>query len=314
MARARNIKPGFCTNEDLAECSFEARLCFAMLPMIADREGRLEDRPKRIKGELFRFDSLDVEPLLAELEQHGFIVRYEVNGLDLIQIIAFAKHQNPHHREPESTLPPPPSLRLDMDGKYSKPEASVPCNDCKASGKPEADSGCDPSKASDQPKARHGFDPPTSDLPRGSSRVDSGALIPDSGTMIPEKEKEPPIGGKKKKPAKRCPPDFELTADLRAWAADAVPGVDVQGETEAFRDHEFRAGHTDWQGTWRNWMRRAAKDSRTGARRAPATTGETSFQKNQRDKIAQFAPGIAARAPTAREPEEAIDVAARFVG
>ena len=95
MARARNIKPGFFNNEDLAECSLAARLCFAGLWTLADREGRLEDRPKRIKGELFRFDSLDVEPLLKELAHRGFILRYEVDGRGLIQVVAFHKHQNP---------------------------------------------------------------------------------------------------------------------------------------------------------------------------------------------------------------------------
>jgi hypothetical protein len=172
MSRARNIKPGFCTNEDLAECSVWARLCFALIPMLADREGRLEDRPKRIKGELFRFDNVDVEPLLVELEQHGFIARYAVNGQGLIQILGFRKHQNPHHREPESSLPCHPSLRLDGDGKYQKPGALVPCKDGEAQGKAET-------LASE------------SDLASGSSRVDSG--FSDSGFRIPDSK---PPGGK----------------------------------------------------------------------------------------------------------------------
>lgn len=186
MARSRNIKPGFCTNEDLAECSFEARLCFATLPMLADREGRLEDRPKRIKGELFRFDALDVEPLLVELERQGFILRYEVNGVGIIQILAFGKHQNPHHREPESTLPPHPSLRLDADGKYVKPEAEARFEEGKASGKPRAHGGSDPPKASVKPEASPRLDPLKDDLASGSSRADSGFLIPDTGSRSPD--------------------------------------------------------------------------------------------------------------------------------
>jgi len=50
MARSRNIKPGFFRNEMLAECSPLARLLFAGLWCLADRFGRLEDRPKRICG------------------------------------------------------------------------------------------------------------------------------------------------------------------------------------------------------------------------------------------------------------------------
>ncbi|MCX8018393.1 MAG: hypothetical protein N2690_10910, partial [Rhodocyclaceae bacterium] len=59
--RARNIKPGFYKNEDLAECSVWARLIFPGLWMMADRDGRLEDRPKRIKAELLPFDAVDVD-------------------------------------------------------------------------------------------------------------------------------------------------------------------------------------------------------------------------------------------------------------
>ena len=109
MARARNIKPGFFKNEDLAECSPWARLCFAGLWTLADREGRLEDRPKRIKGELFAFDTVDVDPLLGELEKYGFIMRYEAEGIRVIQILKFDLHQHPHHKEPSSDLPSPKS-------------------------------------------------------------------------------------------------------------------------------------------------------------------------------------------------------------
>ncbi len=107
MARARNIKPGFYKNEDLAECSVWARLIFPGLWMLADREGRLEDRPKRIKGELLPFDSQEVEPLLRELAARSFILRYEINGVRYIQISKFADHQTPHYTEKASVIPGP---------------------------------------------------------------------------------------------------------------------------------------------------------------------------------------------------------------
>lgn len=123
MARVRNLKPGFFSNENLAECTPWARLCFAGLWTIADREGRLEDRPKRIKGQLFPMDAIEVEPLLGELVQHGFIIRYAVNGTGFIQVIEFSKHQNPHHREPSSVIPSPKSLGLSTHHNNVKPEA-----------------------------------------------------------------------------------------------------------------------------------------------------------------------------------------------
>lgn len=78
--RARNIKPGFYTNEQLAECSMAARLLFPGLWMIADREGRLEYRPKRIKAEVFPYDDVDVSALVGELAREGLVVEYEVGG------------------------------------------------------------------------------------------------------------------------------------------------------------------------------------------------------------------------------------------
>ena len=141
MARARNIKPGFFKNEDLAECSAWARLCFAGLWTLADREGRLEDRPKRIKGELFAFDSVEVEPLLAELQRHGFILRYEAEARGYIQIAAFHKHQNPHFKEPASIIPSPENPGLTPTSISAEPKALPPLNERKTLGKTEASPG-----------------------------------------------------------------------------------------------------------------------------------------------------------------------------
>ena len=105
MARARLLKPGFFTNDELVELPFEARLLFAGLWTIADRRGRLEDRPKRIKIELFPADDVDVEVMLQALNSRGFIHRYVVAGQMLIHVRSFPKHQTPHGREPESRLP-----------------------------------------------------------------------------------------------------------------------------------------------------------------------------------------------------------------
>lgn len=107
MARARNIKPGFFANEDLVELPFSTRLLFIGLWTLADREGRLEDRPKRIKMALFPADNLDVEEALSALADTGFLVRYEHDGERYIQVTSFAKHQNPHRDEKASTIPAP---------------------------------------------------------------------------------------------------------------------------------------------------------------------------------------------------------------
>lgn len=118
MARARNIKPGFFTNEELVELPFETRLLFIGLWTIADRAGRLEDRPKKIRMTLFPADNVDVEEMLSGLESSGFIVRYEIEYNKYIQILNFEKHQNPHKNEAESSIPAP--------YKYSTSTAQVP--------------------------------------------------------------------------------------------------------------------------------------------------------------------------------------------
>lgn len=119
MSRARLIKPGFYKNEQLAECSILARFIFPGLWMLADRRGRLEDRPKRIKAEVLPYDDGDVNALLDELARHGLLARYEVGQLRLIQILGFEKHQRCHVREPESTYP-------DRDGAMPSTEKAMP--------------------------------------------------------------------------------------------------------------------------------------------------------------------------------------------
>ena len=106
MPRARNIKPAIMDNEELAELSPLHRLLFIYLWMLADRKGRLEDRPKRIAAQALAYDRLaDVDTMLDELAAAGFIARYVGEGIACIQVRSFAKHQTPHVREAASTLP-----------------------------------------------------------------------------------------------------------------------------------------------------------------------------------------------------------------
>jgi hypothetical protein len=107
MARSRNIKPGFFQNEDLAECHPLARILFSGLWCEADRAGRLEDRPKRIKASVLPYDDCDPDELLEQLRVRGFILRYEIGGKRYIQIVEFSKHQAPHIKEAASTIPAP---------------------------------------------------------------------------------------------------------------------------------------------------------------------------------------------------------------
>lgn len=105
-------------NDELAEIEPLGRLLFAGLWCIADREGRLEDRPRRIKAEVLPYDNCDVDELLDQLAGRGFIVRYEVDGEGYIQVVNFIKHQNPHYKEVPSEIPAPEGH---TDSEYKSP-------------------------------------------------------------------------------------------------------------------------------------------------------------------------------------------------
>lgn len=114
MARARNIKPSFFTNEILGQLDPIIGMTFVGLWCLADRDGRMEDRPLRIKAELFPYrESLDVNGYLTVLQRNGFIDRYQVDGKGYIEIINFVKHQNPHHTEKSKGYPCKPAPLLD---------------------------------------------------------------------------------------------------------------------------------------------------------------------------------------------------------
>lgn len=107
MARKREIHPGFFKNEDMSELEPLCRLLYLGLLTLADKEGRLEDRPKKLKAEILPYDNCDGETCLSELAAKGFIIRYEVDGKTYLQINNWDKYQNPHPKETASIIPAP---------------------------------------------------------------------------------------------------------------------------------------------------------------------------------------------------------------
>ena len=128
MARARNIKPSFFTNELLGTEDPMVSLTFAGLWCLADKEGILEDRPLRIKAELFPYrENLDVNGYLTVLQRLGFIHRYVVNGVGYLQVINFEKHQCPHHTEKSKKYPKYHDVKdLTVKSPLSTGEKQVP--------------------------------------------------------------------------------------------------------------------------------------------------------------------------------------------
>lgn len=111
MARIRSIKPEFFRHVELYEAEkasgLPLRIAFAGLWTVADREGRFKWRPRVLALDVLPFDEIDFADVLDALAEHGFIVKYEVDGEAFGLIPSFATHQHVNQREPASSIPPP---------------------------------------------------------------------------------------------------------------------------------------------------------------------------------------------------------------
>ena len=222
MSRSRNIKPGFFENERLAECQPLARLLFAGLWCEADREGRLEDRPKRIKAKCLPYDETECDDLLNELTSHGFITRYVVTGNAYIAVNEFAKHQNPHQREVPSVIPGPPDAKHNLGSAEAQPRLD-PAENC-----------------------------------TGSARLIPDSPIPHPDSPIQARADARPT----KSRGSRLPADWMPDAESVERAKADRPDVSIPTELAKFRDHWKAAPGAkgvklDWNATFRNWIRSA---------------------------------------------------------
>lgn len=284
MARSRNLKPSFFTNDKLAEVMPLGRLLFAGLWTLADREGRLEDRPKRIKAEILPYDD-DANPddLLRSLHEHGFILRYEDAGVRFIQVLAFSKHQDPHYKEKASVIPAPPGYANSPVTPGGVPDAvrqSVfdrdgrACKECGAVDDlsidhivPRSKGGthdevnlqtlcrrCNSAKNNRQAKAN---DEPIIGQPSANDPPDRSPLIPDSGFLTPD--------SRRAAPRKLDAP----TEDHERIASEQ--GVSCLVEFQKYRDWISANGRRqrDESAGFRNWLRKAGDFK---ARDAPKVT------------------------------------------
>lgn len=131
--RSRNIKPGFFKNEDLVSLPFEYRILYQGLWCLADREGKLEDRPFQIKMDVFPADNVDINAGLDKLHGLKLILRYEIAGKKYIKIPTFKEHQNPHPKEKCRHIPnpindKPSNLNTSQEIKQTDPAESLLLN------------------------------------------------------------------------------------------------------------------------------------------------------------------------------------------
>lgn len=235
MARARNIKPGLFTNDELAEhnCPL-GRLLFIGLWCLADHKGDLEWKAKRIKIQLLPYDDCNVEQLAINLDKSRFVTFYSDGKKTYLRINNFEKHQNPHPNEKKKGSDVPAytedmrqlvdleGLTINRDLSRSESEYSI------------------------------------------SDPADS--LIPHPDSLIPQRDSaanaSPPDQPKKSKRGTRLPDDWDLTPEYvqaaRELRPDLLPYLDnVAGK---FADHWHSKSGQDatklnWLATWRNWLR-----------------------------------------------------------
>lgn len=180
MARIRNIKPEFFMSEKLASLSSDARLAFIGLWTHADCEGRLKDRPKRLRLELFPYHtSVNMDKILSDLAGVGNIFRYSVDGEDYIEIKSFKKHQyiSGKEREKGSTIP-----GRDWNGSVIDRSSDI----IKDNGQRTTDNG--------QPKSHPGFDVFWSAYPRREGKPKASQawqkLRPDLDAVLASLERQ----------------------------------------------------------------------------------------------------------------------------
>ena len=106
--RIRTIKPEFFLHEELAELDAETRLAFIGLWCAADRKGRFEWRPKKLKAQILPYSETDFSRVLDALVTRGLLVKYASSDREFGWIPGFTKHQVINNRERGSEIPPAP--------------------------------------------------------------------------------------------------------------------------------------------------------------------------------------------------------------
>jgi hypothetical protein len=93
MARIRNIKPDFWTDEKLVELETWERLLFIGLWNFADDEGYMPYSPKRIKMQVFPGDSLEVSRGVQSLISIGAVELFDSEFGPVLHVSKWSKHQ-----------------------------------------------------------------------------------------------------------------------------------------------------------------------------------------------------------------------------
>lgn len=213
MARIRSIKPDFFNDETTATLHPDAQLLLLGLSTMADRDGLLEDRPRRIKAILFPYRDVDVDAHLEALVGAGVVQRYTAAGHACIHLTTFLRDQKPHPKEtsfglpgPESAAPRPSTASRETSRQDPEASRRVPMVVGCGSG---YGSGCGGGSA--LPVAADAGRPPGASV---KVNVAQASLLPDAAaTPPPKRSRHPP---EKPTDARHAPLVAALCEDFKA--------------------------------------------------------------------------------------------------
>lgn len=219
MARGRMVSTTIGESRKFAAlASNDHRLIYLMVLPHVDKAGRFEADPVVIKAKcLMRLDvdKNTIEAWLKDGVSTNLLRVYEANGIRYLEIVDFLKHNTPHHKEPDSDLPPS--------------DSGTPCythepDDGPSTG--QASAKHEPSKAIREEKRRELEEEekitlsstetaPVPDEPVGQARRE---------LTKPEKRK-----GKKNLTFEELPPDLAELATVYLDNRGRLPGVSEYG-------------------------------------------------------------------------------------
>lgn len=226
MARKRMIDPSIWTDEGMAELSPRQQLLYIGLFSNADDEGRLKGGAAGIRLMLpTLYAGVDPGEIAVDVDavllQMRQLMRYEVDGRQYFAFKNFRQWQS-INRPSDSHLPAPPENTSTDDSRNTHGTFSEDSVTTHAEKKGIEKKGREGNTRADAP-------PPSEPIPLKRAR----------GT--------------------RLPPDFPLTDDMRRWASEKVPRLDLDYAHEEFCTYWRGEGtpKLDWEQTWRNGMLKA---------------------------------------------------------
>ena len=230
--RIRSLKPEFFDSPSTASAGPWARILFMGMWCMADDWGVGPANPKELAASIFPNDdqwtSKELPSLCKEVADSYGVVFYTHRGRPYFQIPTWEDHQITQRRAKR---------------RY-----------------PTAD---DPESVLDQAS------PELPSIRKELPCVDKEKSSSEQGNRGTGEQGSRGASGKPKTPpATRIPDNFTVTPEMKDWATQKVPGLNIEWATEGFIDYwrsaTKNAVKKDWPATWRGWMRRNFEDGKLG--------------------------------------------------